>query len=175
MDTIDKNNFSKIVEISTVLEKKREKLKENNPKIWSYRGFAKQTGINHRHISRVLNPKDFYTFLTLLDVAYNLGFYITVNSNDFPESKIDLSNLENFKTSTLNLFSIFIKEKMNMDNKKTYSQRGLGNASGLAHTQVKGVLNGSKNYNVGTLIKILNVFGLDLQLKEYGVWSVNVS
>lgn len=172
MDTIDKGNFNKIIEISKILEEKREKLKESNPKDWSYRGFAKQAGINHRHISRVLNPKEFYTFLTLLDVIYNLGFYITINDDKYSSLNISFDSLEDFKSSTLEVISSLIKEKM-LENE--YSQRGLGIASGLAHTQVKGVLNGSKNYNVETLIKILNVFGLDLKLKEYGVWSTNVS
>lgn len=158
--------FNKILEFSEVLEMKRKSLKDNQGENWSYRGFAKYTGINHRHLARVLKPKEFYTFLTLLDVMYPLGFKVVIPDSDFEEFPSKYTSLEEFKEKTLLEISMFVKLKMKENKEYPLSQRALGSKCGLAHTQVKGVIQGSKNYNITTLLKVLEVFDTTIYLEE---------
>lgn len=158
--------FNKVLEMATQLETKRETLKDSLGDTWSYRGLAKQTGINHRHLARVFKPKEFYTFLTLLDVIYPLGMTLTIPNSGVTPRPNKFDTLDTFKEETLKEISTFVKEQMANWQDKPLSQRGLGSQCGLAHTQVKGVIQGSKNYNVATLLKVLSVFNQTIVLEE---------
>lgn len=163
----DNKYFKQVESFARILEDKREALKDLDGESWSYRGLAKHMGINHRHLARVLKPKDFYTFQTLLDVIYPLGFTIALQDPTFKINEENISDVETFKTEVIQAITSYVRQRQEtyLGNGIKMSQRKLGELSNLAHTQAKGVIQGSKNYNIQTLMKVLEVFDQTIQIK----------
>lgn len=158
--------FNRIIDFSKVLEDKRELFKKSDSKAWSYRGFSKYSGINHRHISRVLNPKESYTFLTLVEVSYFLKCDIIIldSTNSFRKNYSLSFDLDTYNKTLLKDISIFLKEKK-QNLKVPKSLREIAREIEVSPSQIIGVLKGSKNYNIVTLFKLLDYFDSKLTIK----------